>query len=208
MAPTSARTPGAEARQLTVQGQERKQQLLDHAARLFADRGFGETRIIDICRSAGVAKGLFYWYFENKEQLFRELSTDIHRRLRIEQAAVLRPTDDPLTRLARGVEASVRFMADNAPFFALLEAENGDARFSADLRAGTEVHVRDVVTLVQQGIDAGQIVDDDPVLLARGVVGIVGIYSHFHRTGRTSLPVDELSRFVSGLVLRSLAAEP
>jgi AcrR family transcriptional regulator len=60
-------------RQLTAQGQERKQQLLDHAAELFAERGFADTRVADIVRSAGVAKGLFYWYFENKEALFREL---------------------------------------------------------------------------------------------------------------------------------------
>ena len=34
-------------RQLTVQGQERKQQLLDCAAELFAERGFAETRVIE-----------------------------------------------------------------------------------------------------------------------------------------------------------------
>ncbi|MCB0958296.1 MAG: TetR family transcriptional regulator, partial [Acidimicrobiales bacterium] len=39
-----------------------KQQLLDHAAALFAERGFAETRVLDIVGAAGVAKGLFYWY--------------------------------------------------------------------------------------------------------------------------------------------------
>jgi AcrR family transcriptional regulator len=52
-------------RRLTAQGIERKQQLLDRAAELFAERGYAETRVIDIVRAAGVAKGLFYWYFEN-----------------------------------------------------------------------------------------------------------------------------------------------
>ena len=61
-------------RRLTAQGLERKQQLLDRAAELFAERGYAETRVIDIVRAAGVAKGLFYWYFENKEALFKELA--------------------------------------------------------------------------------------------------------------------------------------
>ena len=62
-------------RRPTSQGLERKQQLLDAAARLFADRGYAETRILDICREAGVAKGLFYWYFETKEAVFRDSPT-------------------------------------------------------------------------------------------------------------------------------------
>ena len=45
-------------RSLTRQGQERKQQLLDHAAELFAARGYADTRVVDIVEAAGVAKGL------------------------------------------------------------------------------------------------------------------------------------------------------
>ena len=63
----------SDARRLTSQGKERKQQLIDAAAELFAERGYEETRIVDIVERAGVAKGLFYWYFENKAALFRDL---------------------------------------------------------------------------------------------------------------------------------------
>src|SRR5688500_484074 len=86
-------------RRLTRQGQERKQQLLDHAAKLFAERGYAETRVIDIVRSAGVAKGLFYWYFENKEAVFRELVESARHQMRRYQASAMDPTADPLVRL-------------------------------------------------------------------------------------------------------------
>jgi AcrR family transcriptional regulator len=197
----------AEERQLTQQGQERKRQLLDCAARLFAERGYDETRVIDIVREAGVAKGLFYWYFDNKEQLFAELADEIRLRLRRSQGEALDPDADPLTRLRQGAEASVRFMAINAPFFALLEVESVDRQFVDVLRKGTEVHVDDVAVLIREGIDAGLIRDEDPVLLARGVVGVVGMYSHFHRTGRTDLPIGELASFVGRFVVRTVAAD-
>jgi AcrR family transcriptional regulator len=197
----------AEERQLTRQGQERKRQLLDCAARLFAERGYDETRVIDIVREAGVAKGLFYWYFDNKEQLFAELADEIRLRLRRSQGEALDPNADPLTRLRQGAEASVRFMAINAPFFALLEVESVDRQFVDVLRKGTEVHVDDVAVLIREGIDAGLIRDEDPVLLARGVVGVVGMYSHFHRTGRTDLPIGELASFVGRFVVRTVAAD-
>jgi AcrR family transcriptional regulator len=194
-------------RRFTQQGQERKQQLLDCAARLFAERGYDDTRVIDIVREAGVAKGLFYWYFDNKEQLFAELADEIRLRLRRSQGEALDPDADALTRIRQGAEASVRFMAINAPFFALLEVESIDRQFVDVLRKGTEVHVTDVATLIQEGIDAGLIRDEDPVLLARGVVGIVGMYSHFHRTGRTDLPIGELASFVGRFVVRTLAVD-
>ncbi len=194
-------------RRLTAQGAERKQQLLDCAARLFAERGYADTRVIDIVRAAGVAKGLFYWYFENKEQLFQELADDIRMRLRRSQGEAIDPAADPLTRLRQGAEASVRFMAINAPFFSLLEVENIDRRFVDVLRQGTEVHVADVATHIRDGIARGLIRVDDPTLLARGVVGIVGLYSHFHRTGRSDASIDDLAAFVGRFVVRSLAAD-
>jgi len=84
----------AEDRRLTDQGRERKAQLLDHAAELFAERGYAETRVSDIVAAAGVAKGLFYWYFENKDALFRELVERNRLRLRQAQAAAIAADDE------------------------------------------------------------------------------------------------------------------
>jgi AcrR family transcriptional regulator len=194
-------------RKLTSQGLERKQQLLDEAARLFADRGYADTRVVDICRAAGVAKGLFYWYFENKEALFRELAEVIRTRLRRHQAEAMDPAADPLVRIGQGAAASVRFMSENAPFFALLEVENVDRPLADVVRAGTEVHVADVRALIVAGQRLGLVREDDAELLARGVVGLVGLYGHFHRSGRVADDVDTLAAFVTRLVLRALAAD-
>ena len=193
-------------RQLTTQGAERKQQLLDAAARLFAEQGYAATRVVDIVDAAGVAKGLFYWYFDNKEALFRELASEIRRRLRRQQAAAMDPDAPALVRLLQGTVASVRFMAANAPFFSLLEVEGRNV--SDVLRQGTEQHVSDVTALIREGQADGTVTDDDPAdLLALGVVGTVGQFSHFHRTGRIDLSLDELSGYVARLVVRMLTAD-
>ena len=159
-------------RRLTAQGLERKQQLLDRAAELFAERGYAETRVIDIVRAAGVAKGLFYWYFENKEALFKELAGSIRLNLRREQGAALRDDAPPLVNLYRGTEVSVRFMAEHAHFFSLLEVEGRN--FTDVLRQGTQQHINDMVRIVEAGQADGTIREEDPTLLALGVVGSVG----------------------------------
>jgi AcrR family transcriptional regulator len=192
-------------RRLTAQGIERKQQLLDRAAELFAERGYAETRVIDIVRAAGVAKGLFYWYFDNKEALFRELAESIRLQLRRQQGAVLDPQALPLVNLHRGTEASVRFMAEHAHFFSLLEVEGRN--FTDVLRQGTRQHIDDMVRIVKAGQADGTIREDDPELLALGVVGCVGHFSHFHRTGRITMPLPDLAGFVARYVVHSVAAD-
>ncbi|HKE73388.1 MAG TPA: helix-turn-helix domain-containing protein [Acidimicrobiales bacterium] len=193
-------------RQLTSQGAERKQQLLDAAARLFAEQGYAATRVVDIVEAAGVAKGLFYWYFDNKEALFRELASEIRRRLRRQQAAAIDDEAAALVRILQGTVASVRFMAENAPFFSLLEVEGRNV--SDVLRQGTEQHLSDVSVLIVDGQHDGTVTDDDPAeLLALAVVGTVGQFSHFHRTGRIDLSLDELSAYVARLVARMLTAD-
>jgi AcrR family transcriptional regulator len=192
-------------RRLTAQGLERKQQLLDRAAELFAERGYAETRVIDIVRAAGVAKGLFYWYFENKEALFKELAASIRLNLRREQGAALDPETPPLVNLYRGTEVSVHFMAEHAHFFSLLEVERRN--FTDELHQGTQQHIRDMVRIVKAGQVEGTIREENSMLLALGVVGSVGHYSHFHRTGRINLPLDELSAFVARYVVHSVASD-
>ena len=197
----------SEDRQLTSQGQERKDQLLACAAELFAERGYADTRVLDIVRAAGVAKGLFYWYFENKEALFRELVETNRLRLRQAQALAIDPGAEPLMRIRQGAEASVRFMATYAHFFALLEVENLEKQFADELRKGTEIHAADVAAVIREGIADGTVRDEDPDLLAFGVVGTVGYYGHFHRTGRLPIPEDELAAFVGRFVVCSLASD-
>ena len=193
-------------RRLTAQGMERKQQLLDCAAELFAERGFAETRVVDIVRAAGVAKGLFYWYFENKEALFRELVELNRLRLRQFQAAAIDPGAEPLLQIRQGTDASVRYMASYANFFALLEVENLDKQFADELRKGTDVHTADIAALLRRGVDDGTIRDENVELLAYGVVSTVALYGHFHRTGRMPIPVGELAAFVGRFVICSLAS--
>jgi AcrR family transcriptional regulator len=193
-------------RQLTTQGAERKQQLLDAAARLFAEQGYASTRVVDIVEAAGVAKGLFYWYFENKEALFRELATEIRRRLRRQQAAAMDDDAPALVRILQATVASVVFMAENAPFFSLLEVEGRNV--SDVLRQGTEQHLEDVSALIVDGQRDGTVTQDEPAeLLALAVVGTVGQFSHFHRTGRIDLSLTELSGYVARLVARMLTSD-
>jgi AcrR family transcriptional regulator len=67
-----ARSGPARARRETRQA-ERREAILAAALEEFAASGFAATRIDDVARRAGVAKGTIYLYFRDKESLFQEL---------------------------------------------------------------------------------------------------------------------------------------
>ena len=171
---------------------------------LFAEGGYDTTRIRDICDRAGVAKGLFYWYFPTKLDLFSELVRSMRLRLRRAQAAAMDPRADALTRIAQGTTASVIFMAEHATYFALVDVERADRTIASALRSGSGVYLDDVTALVREAQQAGQIPDADARLSALGVLGAVSSFSNAWRSGNIDLTADELAEFVADWVTRAL----
>ncbi|MGE5227781.1 MAG: TetR/AcrR family transcriptional regulator [Planctomycetaceae bacterium] len=55
---------------------ERRQQLVDAAWRSVVGRGFNSLTVDDVCSEAGVSKGAFYGYFEQKQDLLLALLDD------------------------------------------------------------------------------------------------------------------------------------
>lgn len=53
--------------------QIKKSKLIDSAYSLFTDKGIFKTTIDDIVKKAGVAKGTFYLYFKDKDEILSEV---------------------------------------------------------------------------------------------------------------------------------------
>ena len=64
-------TPQAKAARARSEraGIPRDRQILEAAVRVFAERGYHAARVSDIAREAGVAYGLVYHYYDNKQQI-------------------------------------------------------------------------------------------------------------------------------------------
>ncbi len=159
-------------RRLTTRGKERRRQLMDYAAARFAEHGYHPTSVADIVEGMGVGKGVFYWYFSSKEELFCEILREAQQDLRRRQEQALGGEADPVRRIELGIRASMEWLAANRPLFSLVQFAASEERFVPYLRQGQEVAVADVVRHVKDGVGSGLIRDVDPLVLAHAILGV------------------------------------
>src|SRR5947199_8789919 len=101
----------------------RTQQILDAAARLFAQHGYADTDTQLLADELGVGKGTLYRYFPSKQDLFLAAADRVMRRLRECIDAAIAGVEDPLDQVAAAIRAYLAFFADNPDFVELLIQE-------------------------------------------------------------------------------------
>jgi AcrR family transcriptional regulator len=95
-----------------LQVDERRRQLLEAGAALFAEHSYEEISMRDIAKAAGVSKPLLYHYFPSKIDLFKaavaEKAAELQR--------VIEPTGEgtPFEQLSRSLDAYLAWVEANA----------------------------------------------------------------------------------------------
>ena len=194
-------------RKLTQRGRARRQQILDEAVRLFAERGYHPTSVAEIVESLGVGKGVFYWYFESKEDLFLEILASSSQDVRRRQQAAIGDEPDPLRRIELGIRASLAWVREHRELFNLGQFAATEERFAAALRQNEAVAVDDVTRHLKEAMADGRIPDQDPAMLAHALVGAT---RHLARTYLyfADEPVEMVAEVAVRFVLGGLTGAP
>jgi len=165
---------------------------MDFAAHRFAENGYHPTSVAEIVEGMGVGKGVFYWYFSSKEELFLEILAEAQRNLRRRQQQAIGHEPDPVRRIEVGIRATMEWLAGNRHVGSLFQFAASDERFSPYLLRGQDVAITDVARHVEEGIASGRIRGTDPVLLAHAILGVT---NHLARTFllERDAPADEVA---------------
>jgi AcrR family transcriptional regulator len=118
---------------------ERRQQILGVARDVFARRGYHAAKIDDIVAAAGVARGTFYLYFQDKRAIFEEIVDRMIARLgmaivRVDPYDTARGVGDQIVENIRRV---VRVLLDDRATTKILltDALGVDPAFDQKLRS-------------------------------------------------------------------------
>jgi AcrR family transcriptional regulator len=135
---------------------ERRQQILNHARDVFAKRGYYAAKIDDIVAAAGIARGTFYLYFEDKRAIFEEIVDRVFTRLGM---TILRV--DPADRgrsvgaqIKENIRRIVALLLEDRPTTKIMlsDAVGVDAAFDRKLLSFYD----EVTTLLEQALRDGQ----------------------------------------------------
>jgi AcrR family transcriptional regulator len=138
-----------------MERQARREQVLRHAKRIFARKGYHRTNIADIINRARIARGTFYLYFENKRDLFEELLEQVlgELRLRIQRLRIGPEEPEPVDQLRNNLRRVLNFLlAEYELTDILLNHSTGFDR-ELDTRIG-EFYER-VADQIQRSLDLG-----------------------------------------------------
>jgi AcrR family transcriptional regulator len=165
--PSKRRAPVAKA--------ERRQQILAAARGLFAKRGYHLTTIDDIVAQAGVARGTFYLYFEDKRAIFSDLIDRFGSQLAM--AIVRIVTDDATRSVGAQVHENIRriigtCLTERAMTKILLtDAVGVDPQFDRKLASFYDSMVGLLVETLKDGQTLGIVADGEPRVLAYMALG-------------------------------------
>ena len=169
---------------------ERQEQILNAALRLFATRGLSATKISDIAAEAGVSHGLVHHYFGSKDEIFVIIVEQaLQGSANLMQGALLQ-TGTPWDRLQSLCEIMLQGIVDRPEYVLLVIQISVNESIPEKARRLLEEYgalsTQYLASLIQEGQDAGQVVDGDPVLLAETFAGCIqGLaIGRFH--GRTA----------------------
>lgn len=101
----------------------RRQQILETAARLFADRGFHGVSVHDIGAACGISGPALYRHFSSKDTILAETLLDISRRLYTEGRARVAASADPTTALESLIAWHIDFALSHPALIVVQERE-------------------------------------------------------------------------------------
>lgn len=151
---------------------ERREQIMSAALKLFATKGFAATKISEIVERAQMSHGLVYHYFKSKEEIFFEL---LKRAVQVSTESVLsveiqsiHPIDK-VRVIARNILGAIESYEDAAYYFMIVVhtsvMENIDEEYEQLLYDSNRA-LKSMARIVQAGQEARQIYMGDPMEIA------------------------------------------
>jgi AcrR family transcriptional regulator len=178
-------TPGAKHRARTlsptrsaVLRDERRAQLVAAAREVFGQRGYHETTVDDITRAAGVAKGTFYLYFDEKREIYYELVRTFLQHVKDIGASVAREVRTAQEFYDRCEQAAGELLRVFREHYSLARlAYRESMSLDAELERMLREFYRDLAQVeadnIRLGIELGLFRPVDPLICAYAHIGMV-----------------------------------
>ena len=192
------------------QKSQRRDEIIAAAKKVFARNGFHDTTIADIAKEAELAYGSVYWYFDSKDDLFRQLIAVEEYGLRTHVAVALAKSGTQFGFAEAPFRASLRatfeFFDANPATAKLLfrDAYALDSRFDKQLGGVYERFIDDIASLIAAAQNRGDVLAAPPPLVAYMLTALIGHMAHRRLSTDDGISSSEAADLVVALVIKGL----
>lgn len=167
----------------------RRQEIIDIAARLFAERGYTATGVAELCRETDLGKGSLYYYIGSKEQLLAEIHSSVLNPLVAETQKIVASPDPPEAKLRQMADimlSAIVHHMDHVWVF-LHEWKSLQGRNAASFREKRRAVEDALESILQEGVDRGDFDIPDLRIATLAWFGMVNYtYQWYRSEGRLS----------------------
>jgi len=162
--------------------EESRAAILKAAVREFSEEGVAGARTEAIAHSAGVNKALLYYYFKDKEALYRAVLEQVFGGVREAIHAALSQELPPREKLAAYVGAHFDYIASNPLYPRIVQAEllragHGDpSRMERVARQYFQPLFQELSELLHQGMQSGDFRRVDPMHFIPSMISVIVFY--------------------------------
>lgn len=178
-----------------LKGDERRRVIIDAALALFARKGFRGTTTKEIAEAAGCSEATIFKYFTSKDELYSailEVKSAIEETL-AKAAEAAAKNDDAGVFRAIGLEALIRTEQDPSLMRLLLYSALEGHELSHFFFESKVRHLHELLSnYIEQRITDGVFRPVNPLLAARGFVGMIVHYLLIHEIFGVKRPVGIL----------------
>jgi len=187
----------------------RRARLVEAADKVLRAKGYRETTIEDIVNEAGVAKGTFYLYFNNKQELFLEVLRRAVNALEEHLDEALDSVAGPVDRLKRRALSYMRGYLKYRDLILILygEAVGGNTRFQSEFRSIYESLTATLSDDVKEVASRFGSADVDTELLSYALVG-AGEMLAYRSTLDDRYDLEEIVTHAMGFIREEAGEHP
>lgn len=167
--------------------EQRRQEIIDEAASLFAERGYAATGISDICSAVRLGKGALYYYIGSKEHVLVAIQNRVLEPLLLSAGRIV----------ALKVSAMVRLRLLSNELLSVILGHLSHIRvYEHDYRHLTGDNLTQVLqqrrqfenmvrSLLEEAMEAGEIAQADPKL---ATLQFLNLHNHTYQWARPTQP--------------------
>ena len=155
----AAPTAPSAARVVKKRRPEQRQLILDEAARLFKERGFGSSSMRDLGARVGLDAASMYNHIRSKDELLEIICFRVSDAYLAQLAEVEQLPASPLTQITELLRHHVRLMTQDGPAVSVANNEwkaLTEPRLT-EFKAARKRYEKGFAALIEQGIAAGEL---------------------------------------------------